>query len=349
MASETRPRSLLRADPDIKPRVLWQSLFRSHLWRKDFAMSRIITFYSYKGGVGRTLALANIGVLLAKRKKRVLLMDWDLEAPGLERYFGPYLPDQTPTDRGTIHLLHEALTSSAADWRTHVQEITVLAENASPRASYALSLISSGVASPEYAQKVRSFSWASFVEDNRGGSTLERWRDEWRMEFDFILIDSRNGITDTGGICTILLPDFLVLVFSTNDQSFEGGLSVARSAQLERRSLAVSRPPLTILPLLSRFDRTREVELANQWLMRFARDLKPLYDDWLPSRFDSPLEILELTNVPYVTRFSFGEPLPVLTHSLADPQFPGFYLENAARLLATDFGEAEEIIEGCPP
>ncbi|WP_411172456.1 ParA family protein [Nitrosomonas sp. Is35] len=38
-------------------------------------MSRIITFYSYKGGVGRTFALANIAVLLAKRGKRVLLMD----------------------------------------------------------------------------------------------------------------------------------------------------------------------------------------------------------------------------------------------------------------------------------
>ena len=56
-------------------------------------MSRIITFYSYKGGVGRTLALANIGVLLAKRGKRVLLMDWDLEAPGLDRYFRPEYTD----------------------------------------------------------------------------------------------------------------------------------------------------------------------------------------------------------------------------------------------------------------
>src|SRR5947208_1944895 len=68
------------------------------------AVSRIVTFYSYKGGVGRTLALANIGVLLAKRGKRVLLMDWDLEAPGLDRYFGSYLPQGFPPNRGTIFL-----------------------------------------------------------------------------------------------------------------------------------------------------------------------------------------------------------------------------------------------------
>ena len=49
---------------------------------------QIITFYSYKGGTGRTMALANLGCLLARDEGfRVLMMDWDLEAPGLHRYF----------------------------------------------------------------------------------------------------------------------------------------------------------------------------------------------------------------------------------------------------------------------
>ena len=52
---------------------------------------KIITFYSYKGGTGRTMALANIACLLARRlartSQRVLVMDWDLEAPGLHRFF----------------------------------------------------------------------------------------------------------------------------------------------------------------------------------------------------------------------------------------------------------------------
>lgn len=50
-------------------------------------MGSIITFYSYKGGVGRTMAVANIAVLLARKGLRVLVVDWDLEAPGLHRYF----------------------------------------------------------------------------------------------------------------------------------------------------------------------------------------------------------------------------------------------------------------------
>jgi hypothetical protein len=50
----------------------------------------VITFYSFKGGTGRTMALANVACLLgaaaAPRGGRVLAVDWDLEAPGLHRY-----------------------------------------------------------------------------------------------------------------------------------------------------------------------------------------------------------------------------------------------------------------------
>jgi len=41
-----------------------------------------VTFYSYKGGVGRTLALLNVAALLAEHGRRVLIVDLDLEAPG---------------------------------------------------------------------------------------------------------------------------------------------------------------------------------------------------------------------------------------------------------------------------
>ena len=47
----------------------------------------VVTFYSYKGGVGRSFALANVGTLLGRWGFRVLCIDWDLEAPGLPHYF----------------------------------------------------------------------------------------------------------------------------------------------------------------------------------------------------------------------------------------------------------------------
>src|SRR5437016_14580170 len=50
---------------------------------------RIITFYSFKGGTGRSMAIANVGHVLASSnltRPKILLIDWDLEAPGLHRY-----------------------------------------------------------------------------------------------------------------------------------------------------------------------------------------------------------------------------------------------------------------------
>lgn len=45
---------------------------------------RTITFYSYKGGVGRTLAAANFAIYLAKLGQKTVLIDFDLEAPGVD-------------------------------------------------------------------------------------------------------------------------------------------------------------------------------------------------------------------------------------------------------------------------
>jgi len=51
--------------------------------------NKIITFYSYKGGTGRTQLLANLAAYLCYyENKKVLMIDWDLEAPGLDYYFG---------------------------------------------------------------------------------------------------------------------------------------------------------------------------------------------------------------------------------------------------------------------
>src|SRR5436189_3381960 len=55
--------------------------------------SEVITFYSYTGGCGRSMALANVACLLARRcppERGVLMVDWNLESPSLHRFYpGP--------------------------------------------------------------------------------------------------------------------------------------------------------------------------------------------------------------------------------------------------------------------
>ena len=66
---------------------------------------QIVTFYAYKGGSGRTMALANVAWILAANGKRVLAVDWDLEAPGLPRFFRPFLDTEAMNDVPGVHNL----------------------------------------------------------------------------------------------------------------------------------------------------------------------------------------------------------------------------------------------------
>jgi cellulose biosynthesis protein BcsQ len=307
-------------------------------------VASIITFYSYKGGVGRTMAVANIAILLARKGLRVLAVDWDLEAPGLDRYFRDLGIHSGSAGTGLLDLLiHASSTSSLhrpPDWRDYLSSVDL-------DDKYQLHLLTCGRQDEEYASKVLSFDWNAFFKDAEGGSFIERLREEWKAEYDLILIDSRTGITDSGGVCTIQLPDVLIPVFTTNDQSLTGAKDVALRAQKARQKLAYDRMPLLIFPLPSRFDSRTQYEEARQWLKAFAADLESFYSDWLPSAF-TPLQIIERTKLPYVAYFSFGERLPVLTEGTSDPESLGYAYDVAATLISGEFKNAEQLLTGGP-
>ena len=76
---------------------------------------QIITFYSYKGGTGRTMALANVAWIIASNGKRVLCVDWDLESPGLHKFFHPFLDESTVSATpGVIEIIND-YASAAVD------------------------------------------------------------------------------------------------------------------------------------------------------------------------------------------------------------------------------------------
>jgi cellulose biosynthesis protein BcsQ len=299
----------------------------------------IVTFYSFKGGTGRTMALANIAILLAKAGKRVLAVDFDLEAPGLWRYYQDLEPDLDRRD-GLIDMLTAQSGRSAGtpvDWREYV--VPVGFDGGS------LSLMTSGRSDASYPARVLEFNWQQFFRDHDGGSFIEQLRADWADEYDFTLIDSRTGITDTGGICTIALPDVIVPVFVANHQNVEGILEVLGRAQEGRRNLAYDRPPAMVLPVLSRFDTRTEYESANEWLDLLSGKLSDFYADWLPASLD-PRRILERTKLPYVAYFSFGEKLPVLRRDISDPESLGYALNSVAGLLEAQLGNAAAVAGG---
>src|SRR5689334_5992423 len=70
---------------------------------------RTITFYSYKGGVGRTLALANVARYLASFGQKVFALDLDLEAPGLHYKLASPV-QQRELRGGVVDVLHAVVT-----------------------------------------------------------------------------------------------------------------------------------------------------------------------------------------------------------------------------------------------
>jgi len=177
----------------------------------------IVTFYSFKGGVGRTLALANIGLQLAKTGRRVLLVDFDLEAPGLDT-FEMLCPREAHC--GIIEYVSEFMTTRAApDVRDFIYEVHGVAQR-----SGRLWIMPAGKGGPEYSKQLSRMNWLRLYEEFDGFFMFEDIKAQWLDSFrpDYILIDSRTGHTDTVGICTRQLPDAVVVLFFPNEQNLNG-------------------------------------------------------------------------------------------------------------------------------
>jgi len=158
-----------------------------------------------------------------------------------------------------------------------------------------------------------------------------------------VLIDSRTGLTDAGGVCTILLPDIVVAMFTANFQSLYGVRDVMRLAQHARQNLAYDRMPLTILPIPSRFGTRAEFKVSQEWLNLFEEALKEFYEDWLPKDI-RPRQVLQQTKIPQVDYFGFGEKLAVVEHGVGDPEGMGYVYNKVANLLANDFKDVKSVI-----
>jgi MinD-like ATPase involved in chromosome partitioning or flagellar assembly len=295
---------------------------------------RIVTFYSYKGGVGRTFILASVAVTLAEWGRKVLCLDWDLEAPGLAHYFGPWLPELRS---GLIDITEELRSGGAPqpNWRHHVVSVDMPGQSA-------LDLLPAGSA-PNYTERLQQVDWESLYDESGLGPFLESMREEMAAEYDVVLIDSRTGVTDAGGICTVQLPDMLVMVLTANAQSLEGTLDIGTRIAAARDALPFDRLRLPVLPLLSRFDGREERHLGEEWVIRVSGRLAPLYQPWLPVGVE-PRQVLERTMVPYVSYWSFGEGIPAFEERASSPEMVSWSLETVAALIINGLGDVATLL-----
>lgn len=288
----------------------------------------VCTFYSYKGGAGRSMALANVAALLAQRH-RVLIADFHLDAPGLEQFFRRK-PAQLHGDRGhvfgVLDLIESHKNGRAYDWRDCLLYASV--SGIGDR----IAILTAGSCSTEYTRRVQELDWPKLFDNYDLGWYLEELRRQWISDFDFVFIDSPSGISDIAGICTIQLPDVLALFFTTNHQSLDGIVDVMKRAKRSRSELMVDRSQLVGIPVLARDESRVEYRRSLKWRNISAEQLSFIYDDWLPMGV-KPTDALLRLRIPYVPYWSLCEQLAVAHERIDDPESLGCAYNLLARLI----------------
>lgn len=301
----------------------------------------IITFYSYKGGTGRSMALANVACLLAQSKEGydgVLMVDWDLEAPGLHRYFSDRFERQFPTTSKSSSSLktHPGLIDLFERLREEIAKLPSVADEPTPEMQEQLHraidinsfiletdvpnlyIIKAGCFDEDYARRVNTFPWEPLYK--QAPWLISFFADWLTSRFRYVLIDSRTGITDTSGICTMLLPDKLVVVFTPNQQSLDGVLEMTeRATNYRRRSSDVR--PLSVFPLASRIE-SSEPELRARWRKTPGMGYQPRFEALFRKVWELEecnLEsYLNEVQIQHASAYAYGERVAVLAEQSDD-------------------------------
>lgn len=188
----------------------------------------VVTFYSYKGGVGRTLALVNIAALLAQQGRRVLAVDFDLEAPSLPDFD---IFADSAGKRGIVDYVTEYRESGdAPDCHDFIVPCDV--------AGKPIWVMPAGCNTAfGYTDALNDIDWKELYDSQDGYLMFEDLKQQWSEYdghgFDYVLVDSRTGHTDVGGICTRQLPDAVNVMFLPNPSNISGLLPIVESIRDE--------------------------------------------------------------------------------------------------------------------
>lgn len=232
------------------------------------------TFYSFKGGVGRTLALINVAVELAKDGNDVAIIDFDLEAPGLQT-FNIFGKNNQPKV-GLLEFISEYI-SSVVDGDPEVPQIHRFMYEATPRsikfyadsAKTANATISKEKKSAKFSSNKQgrvwllpargknsraeptSIDWRKLYQEQDGFLLMEelKARIKTHTGADYLLVDSRTGLSDHSRVCTNQLADALAVIFFPNVQNLRGlegfmrGIRKSKSVDEEHIRFVASRVP----------------------------------------------------------------------------------------------------------
>ena len=184
---------------------------------------KLVSFYSFKGGVGRTTTMMMSAIGAARRGKKVVVLDFDLEAPGVSSFF----PEDALSQYGILDFLVES--------NVYQEEINI-DEYLYPVGEYChvnqyggeiYILPAVGTAAQNdiesYRKNLMRFDMdvPAYEEEKTPIDMLLSKIDSF-LKPDYIFIDTRSGIHQIGGITLTRYSDLALLFFYGSKQNIDG-------------------------------------------------------------------------------------------------------------------------------
>lgn len=224
-------------------------------------MTKVVTFYSYKGGVGRTMALVNTAHVLARDGWRVLMVDFDLEAPGMTHFFAHLIKERRRSvERDSLDLLLHARSTIAEPSRIpasldeYVVRVDLLpdwledAPEGIPYKNGRLDLIPATLEphsdsdARDYLHRMGELDLSTIFAPggpgHRYGEHVRSYFTSARFEapgdpvftmrspvaaaYDIVLLDSRTGLNEIAGLCIGPVCDAIIVCTGLNAQNVAG-------------------------------------------------------------------------------------------------------------------------------
>lgn len=187
--------------------------------------AKTITFYSYKGGVGRTTTLALAALQMARKGKKIVVIDMDLEAPGLSTILKQEKGIEYPK-YGVVDFLVECEKEDGQiDLSEYCYSFTSK-ELLGMNGGELLVMQAANLSLNDYEKYYNKLSRIDFnmpkfsKKDNPIGCLFKQINAQYHP--DYILIDSRAGIHDIGGLTLFNYSDEVVALFYGNEQNMIG-------------------------------------------------------------------------------------------------------------------------------
>lgn len=194
-------------------------------YRNRDTNSKVITFYSYKGGVGRTTTLALTALQMAREGKKIVAIDLDLEAPGLSTVLKPENVMLYPEYGVIDYLVEGEANKEQIDINEYMYAVTdksLLGMAGGELYVMQAANLTNGEYEKYYSKLSRiDFNMPKYMNENGPIQALLKALEK-QYTPDYILIDSRAGIHDIGGLTLLNYSDEVVALFYGNEQNMLG-------------------------------------------------------------------------------------------------------------------------------